>query len=154
LTRLDRLLALDYDTNLPDRLLVKVDRASMAHSLEVRSPFLDHEVVEFAARIPSRHKRRGGDGKRILKRAFQDVLPQQVLDRPKAGFGVSIDSWIRGPLKETAASSPSGLGDRPTFDGRRLRQLLNDHLDRRADNGNVIWDLVVLERWYEEYIDG
>nr|WP_276279667.1 asparagine synthase (glutamine-hydrolyzing) [Halorussus sp. DT72] len=153
-TRLDRVTHVDLQTYLPDDLLVKVDRASMAHSLEVRSPFLDHEVVEFAARIPSKYKWRRGEGKWILKRAFEDLLPEKVLTRSKQGFGVPINEWFRGELREFARDNLDSLGARPAFDPDGLRVTLDEHVRGSEDHGYRLWDLVMLEQWYERFIDG
>jgi len=152
-TRLDRLLYTDVRTYLPDDILVKVDRASMAHSLEVRSPFLDHELVEFAAQIPAKYKRRSGVGKWILKEAFRDVLPDLVLERDKQGFGVPVEEWFRTGLREFASERLDGLGERPAFSAARLSELLDRHVDGYANNGDQLWDLVMLEEWYRAYID-
>nr|WP_232342960.1 asparagine synthase (glutamine-hydrolyzing) [Halosimplex litoreum] len=151
-TRLDRLLHVDFQTYLPDDLLVKVDRASMAHSLEVRSPFLDHELVEFAARIPAAQKRRRSSGKLILKRAFADTLPSSVTSRDKQGFSVPVDEWFRTELRGFARDRLDSLGRRDRFDGPGISRLFEDHLDG-ADHGFRLWDLVVLEEWFDQFID-
>ena len=152
-TRLDRVTNADLKLYLPNALLTKVDRASMAHSIEVRSPFLDHEVVEFAARIPAKYKWRRGEGKWLLKRAFADSLPEMVVERSKQGFGVPVDEWFRGELREFAGEKLDALGARPPFDASGVAQTLQSHVDGRADNGLRIWDLVMLECWYERFID-
>src|SRR5205823_3041104 len=99
---LDVLLEVDVRSYLPDDLLVKVDVASMAHSLEVRSPLLDHEVMEFAASLPPRYKARGTRRKRIVRRAYQGVVPDSTLNGPKRGFGVPLVDWFRGDLERYA----------------------------------------------------
>jgi len=152
-TRLDRILETDVVTYLPDDLLVKIDRASMAHSLEARSPFLDHRVVEFAARIPSKYKWRRGSKKWILKRAYKDFLPDSILERPKQGFGVPVDAWFRGGLRSYARERLDRLGSRPAFDRAGIDDRLTAHLDGTGDYGYHLWDLVVLEQWYETFID-
>lgn len=152
-TRLDRVMDVDINTYLPNDLLVKVDRASMAHSLEVRSPFLDHQLVEFTARIPAKYKWRRGNKKWLLKRAFRDLLPNAILNRPKQGFGVPIDEWFRGELREFARDSFDQLGCRDPFDAAGLQRKLDEHLSGDADHGYPIWDLVMLEQWYEQFID-
>jgi asparagine synthase (glutamine-hydrolysing) len=153
-TRLDRLMQVDIETYLPNAILTKVDRASMAHSLEVRSPFLDHEVVEFTSAIPARYKRRGRDGKRLLKAAFASDLPRTVLERSKQGFGVPVDEWFRGELRPVVRDRLDRLGTRPAFDGARLADLLTAHVDGGTDAGFRLWDLLLLEEWYEEFVDG
>lgn len=152
-TQLDRILNVDLQTYLPDDILVKVDRASMAHSLEVRSPFLDHQVVEFAARVPIKPKLRKGEGKWLLKRAFQDSLPDDVLYRPKQGFGVPVNEWLRGTLADLTDRSLRRLGERDPFRAKGLESVWEDHRSGRRDNGFYLWDLLMLEQWYERYID-
>lgn len=152
-TRMDRLMHVDLQTYLSDDLLVKVDRASMAHSLEVRSPFLDHEVVEFAARVPVAYKWRRGEKKWLLKRAFADDLPDEVLHRSKQGFGLPIRQWFRGELRAFARERLDQLGMRDAFDRYELLALLDDHVAERADNEFQLWDLVMLEQWYERFVD-
>jgi asparagine synthase (glutamine-hydrolysing) len=152
-TRTDRLMNVDIDTYLPDDLLVKVDRASMAHSIEARSPFLDHEFVEFAARIPAKYKWRRGKKKWLLKRAFEPELPEQVLTRSKQGFSVPVHEWFRGELREFARERLDRLGARVGFDRSGLHERLEAHVTGRADNGYQLWDLVMLELWYERFID-
>jgi len=152
-TRTERLMQLDIQTYLPADLLVKVDRASMAHSLEVRSPFLDHKFMEFAARIPAKYKWRRGEKKWLLKRAFKQYLPDNILTRKKQGFAVPIDEWFRTELNEYAHERVERLGNREPFDLQNLRSLLVDHETQSADNGREIWDLMMLEGWYNRFID-
>src|SRR2546430_11688512 len=102
---LDSMLDADVNNYLPDDLLVKMDVATMAHSLEGRSPFLDHKVMEFMARVPARLKLRHGENKYLLKSALRGVLPDPILDRPKMGFGIPLGSWLRGSLKELMVDS-------------------------------------------------
>lgn len=152
-TRLDTIQHVDFQTYLPDDLLTKVDRASMAHAVEVRSPFLDHHLVEFAARIPARYKYRRGTKKWLLKRSCEDLLPEAVSDRSKQGFGIPVHEWFRGPLRTTARSHLDQLGNRPFFDRSGLLSTLERHVDGREDLGHHLWDLLVLEIWYEQFID-
>lgn len=151
-TRLDRLLQVDFELYLPNDLLVKIDRASMAHSLEVRSPFLDHELVEFAARIPAKYKIRDGDQKWLLKRAFHDVLPEKVLTREKQGFSVPTHEYFRGPLRGYARDRLDRLGTRDLFDRQGLMTVLDEHVTGRNKRGNQLWDLVILSEWYDRFI--
>src|SRR6185295_1905470 len=130
---------------LPSGMLVKVDRASMAASLEVRAPFLDHTLVEWAMRLPSRYKISGGIGKRVLKRAMEPYLPHDILYRPKQGFSVPLDDWLRGPL---SAHLHQALGDgalRATglFDDKGLRRLADEHRSGRANHGRALWSLLM-----------
>lgn len=152
-TRFDRITHVDIQTYLPDDLLVKVDRASMAHSLEVRSPFLDHQFVEFAARVPAEYKWRRGKKKWLLKRAFDDLLPEPILTREKQGFGVPINEWFRGDLREFGREKLDRLGTRDPFDATGLKGTFEEHLEGEDDHGYRIWDLVMLEGWYERFID-
>ena len=152
-TRLDRLMNVDMLTYLPDDLLVKADRASMAHSLELRSPFLDHRFVEFSARIPAKYKCRRGEKKWLLKRAFKHQIPDAVVNRSKQGFSVPVSEWFRGELRETIYDAVDGLGARESFDAASLHKRVDDHVDGYRDAGYQLWDLLILERWYRRYID-
>ena len=135
--------------------MTKVDIASMAHGLECRPPFLDHRVVELAARMPLSLKFRKGRGKRILLETFADLLPREIRHRSKMGFGVPLDHWFRGPL---AAFTREILLDRRTLDRGMFRKetvtrLVEDHLGGRFDHGYRIWALLVLELWQRRWID-
>lgn len=152
-TELDRILDVDLNSYLPDDILFKVDRASMAHSLEVRSPFLDHEVVEYAARIPAKYKLRRGTTKWILKQAADDLLPDHIIHRSKQGFGVPVNEWLRGELNDLAAEKLKRLADRPAFDSSGIDRQFEAHQDGTRENGYYLWDLLMLEEWYEQYID-
>ncbi len=148
--RLERLLHLDLKTYLSDDILVKVDRASMACSLEVRTPFLDHRVVEMAARIPSSLKLRGTRTKYLLKKAIAPQLPPNITRRGKKGFGLPVAHWLRGPLREllldtlgTGGAARSGWFKQDVVD-----RLLDDHLSGRRDRRKVLWALLMF-RWWE-----
>jgi asparagine synthase (glutamine-hydrolysing) len=154
---LNRLLDVDLRTYLPGDLLVKMDRCCMAWSVEARSPLLDHELMEFAARIPPGLKLRGlFDGKHILKRALEDVLPPGVLGRRKAGFGVPIDRWLRGPLQGFAHDVLLGSAARARGIIRpgAVATLLDEHAAGRRVAHHAIWSLLVLELWFREFVDG
>jgi asparagine synthase (glutamine-hydrolysing) len=147
-----RNLAVDLETYLPECLMTKVDVASMAVSLEARSPFLDHEFVEFVAGLPGRWKLRGVRGtKWILKEAYRGVLPDQILDRPKMGFGIPLGRWFRGPLKglfqETVLSESARAWG--VFRPGALAALWEDHQSGRRDHGYKLWALLMLELWRE-----
>ncbi len=151
----ERLVDVDVQTYLPGDLLVKMDIATMAHSLEVRSPLLDQDLVETAAALPKHAKLRGGATKRIFKQAMRPWLPESVLERKKMGFGVPIDDWLRGPLREVPAQillDQRSIG-REIFRETAVRQLIDDHTSGLADNGNRIWALLQLELWQRTYID-
>jgi asparagine synthase (glutamine-hydrolysing) len=146
-------IAADVAVRLPDRYLVKVDRASMAHGLEVRPPFLDHELLELAARIPSNLKVRGGRPKWILKRAGRTLLPGEIARRGKQGFDMPIGEWLRGPLRPlvearllTSGSPVADLIDRGT-----VARLFESHRAGRVDGRHPLWALLVLASWASHY---
>lgn len=148
---LGRLLDLNRRTYLVDDLLVKTDRMSMAHGLEVRSPLLDHRLVEFAVQVPQSEQLRGRDLKRLLKRAVAGFVPDEVLERPKKGFGVPLDAWFRRELRGEVegvlqASRPRLAAHLELAPARRL---LEEHLSGRAAHGQRLWSLLVLERFLE-----
>jgi len=138
---------LDTKTYLVGDILTKVDRASMAHSLEVRVPMLDHKFLEWAATVPSSYKLRGQEGKYILKKALEPYLPNDVLYRPKMGFGVPLAKWFRGPLKDRLRASivEGGLVDSGLFQTDYLEQLVNQHQSGRRDHSAALWALMMFE---------
>ncbi|MDX1645082.1 MAG: amidotransferase 1, exosortase A system-associated, partial [Thermoanaerobaculia bacterium] len=138
---------LDIKTYLPGDILTKVDRASMAHSLEVRVPLLDHGLVEWLAGIPSSWKRREGTGKYLLKKAMEPFLPAEILYRQKRGFAVPLAEWFRGPLRERlqAAVTSEVMHDAGFFQRRSLEALLDEHLRGHADRSASLWSLLMLE---------
>lgn len=143
---LDRLLALNLDTYLLDDLLVKADRMSMAHGLEVRSPFLDTELVEFAMRLPPAVKVRGLSLKRVLKRAVADLLPDDILGRRKTGFGVPLQRWFQEDLASyTAGVLGRGARVRRRLDGFEIDKLIAEHNAGSHNHGHVLWTLLTLE---------
>ncbi|MFC1643536.1 asparagine synthase (glutamine-hydrolyzing) [Chlamydiota bacterium] len=137
---------IDY---LPNDLLTKVDRMSMANSLEVRVPFLDHLLVEYAVNIPSSFKIRGKIQKYILRKAFKDILPLKILQRKKHGFGVPVGAWFKNELKNKIHScmQDSILAEKNIFSKKRLLNLYNEHLQGKADHGQRLYALFVLESW-------
>jgi asparagine synthase (glutamine-hydrolysing) len=138
---------LDYKTYLPGDILTKVDRASMAHSLEVRTPFLDYEFVEWAARLPSEIKLHWGEGKYLLKKALEPLLPRAVLHRPKMGFAVPLDVWFRGSLRDHIADSVRGprLAASGVFDPKSLATMVDEHVARRRDHSAALWSLLMFD---------
>ncbi len=151
----DAMLDVDVNHYLPDDLLVKMDVATMAHSLEARSPFLDHKVMEFMARVPANDKLRGRETKRLLKAALRGIIPDEVLDRPKMGFGIPLAQWLRGSLKEMlldAVLSPRAL-NRGYFRPEAVREMVADHMQGGNRYRYMLWDLLMLERWHQVFID-
>ncbi len=145
----------DLVTYLPCDLMTKVDIASMAHGLECRQPFLDHRLVELAARMPVELKFRRGIGKRILLETFSDIIPPSIARRKKMGFGVPLDAWFRGPLVELSNSvllDQKAL-DRGFFRPESVRGLLEDHQQGRFDHSYRLWSLLVLELWLRRWVD-
>jgi asparagine synthase (glutamine-hydrolysing) len=138
---------LDFKTYLPGDILTKVDRASMAHSLEVRTPFLDYELVEWAAQLPSAVKLKGGEGKHVLKEALQPLLPREVLYRTKMGFAVPLDVWFRGSLREhiTEVAQGERLAQSGIFDRDVLKKIVADHRSHRRDHSAVLWSLLMFD---------
>ncbi|PQO43251.1 asparagine synthase (glutamine-hydrolyzing) [Blastopirellula marina] len=146
----------DLVTYLPCDLNCKVDIASMAHSLEVRQPFLDYRLAEYAAALPIGRKYRRGRGKQILRKVFGDRLPPQIWDRPKMGFGVPLDYWFRNELKELLVDSllSERALSRGLFREETVRDLLDEHMSGSFDHSARLWALLVLELWQREWIDG
>ncbi len=146
---------LDVRTYLPGDLLLKADIASMAHSLELRSPLLDHEVLELGVSLPDRLKTRGLRGKIALRQAFADALPAEVAGRGKSGFGVPLADWFRGELRGLAADVL--LDDRARQRGQlrpaAVKRLLDEHVTGRADHGHRLWCLVMLELWQRTHVE-
>lgn len=138
---------LDLKTWLPGDILTKVDRASMAHSLEVRVPLLDHRLVEWASSLPPELKLRGGTGKYIFKKALEADLPTEVLYRTKMGFSVPMAAWLRGPLAQRARDALTGgaIAECGYFEPTVLDRLLSEHASGRADHGTTLWSLLTLD---------
>ncbi len=144
----------DLRFRLLDDMLVKVDRMSMAHSLEVRSPLLDHELIEFVSRIPAELKLRGAETKALLRRVAGPKLPAQTLRKPKQGFSVPLREWLRGGLNEMVNDYLAG--DKPSlpdfFDRAAVRAIVSEHRHKRCDHSSLIWLLLNYGAWYDAYI--
>lgn len=153
---LDPLLYLDSKTYLPGDILTKVDRMSMAVSLEARVPLLDHKLIEFVCkRIPASMKMKGLETKHILKRAVQDLVPAEILDRPKQGFGIPIDQWINQQLRERVfgtLTEPRTM-QRGFIEPRYVNLLLEEHGRGRRDHATELWALFMLELWHRKFVD-
>ena len=145
---------LDIRTYLPEDLLVKVDRMTMAHGLEARSPLLDHELLELATALPAHLKVRDGTTKWVLRAAMADLLPAETFTRPKMGFSVPIGEWLRGPLREECESQlldPS-FSDRGWLKPHAVRALLIEHQAGRTDHGAALWVLLMLAQWARVFL--
>jgi len=152
---LDKALYVDIKTYLPDDILVKVDRMSMAHALEVRAPLLDHKVLEFSATIPSALKLRGRTTKSLLKEALAGDIPEEILTRKKHGFTMPLAEWLRKDLREIVEDclfSPRAV-QRGLFQTPTVTKLWNDHLSKQIDYSAHIWLLMMFELWHREYLD-
>ena len=147
---------LDMKTYLVGDINTKVDRASMAHSLEVREPLMDHKLIEWLATLPSSLKIRGQEGKYLLKKAMEPMLPDEVLYRPKMGFSVPLARWFRGPLKQRVRDAV--LGDRLAatgwFNPETLRQLVDSHQSGVSDHSAPLWTLLMFEAFLRNVVDG
>jgi asparagine synthase (glutamine-hydrolysing) len=150
---LERYLDFDRRYSLPDGILYKVDRMSMAHAVEVRPPFLDDRIVEFAARLPRRFKMAGGESKLVLRHLMRDKLPASVLHRPKIGFDIPVHEWFRGPLKSLLLDtlSENALTESRLFHAPAITQLIHQHLERRANWGYHLWGLMTLMIWMKRW---
>jgi asparagine synthase (glutamine-hydrolysing) len=146
------MMFLDAMTYLPDDILVKVDRAAMANSLETRVPFLDHRLVELASRLPMYMKIRDGETKWLLRQVLYQYVPKELIERPKAGFGIPLAEWLRGPLKgwvETLIDEKR-LAKEGYFNVQYVRDLWNAHLSGRCNHQSLLWSLLMFQAWLAE----
>lgn len=150
---LNRALHHDFENLLPDQVLAFVDRLSMAHSVEIRPPFLDHRLIEYAATLPGSLKIRGGRVKHILKEALKDLLPDDLLDRPKEGFVLPINQWLQTQLDGFIAErlNPAALSKHGFFRPQSVEKILADKSREPAASGNRIWNILMFQIWWDQH---
>jgi asparagine synthase (glutamine-hydrolysing) len=152
---LDRAVAIDLQSYLPDDILVKLDRMAMAASLEGRSPFLQTDLVEFALSLPDHYRVRGDRGKHLLREVAGKWLPPRAISKPKQGFAIPLAEWLRGPLSTLAADtfSSRAFRERGLVLPQAAQSLLEDHLHRNIDRSEALWQLLCLELWAQRFLD-
>ena len=150
-----RMMYCDAVTYLPDDILAKVDRASMAVSLETRVPFLDHRVAELVARIPIDLKVRDGRGKHILRKLLYSLVPREIVERPKAGFGIPVGEWIKGPLRPWAEDllDPGSMRSEGWFNPEVVQRRWADHLSGRRESTPALWSILMFQAWLRDQAD-
>jgi asparagine synthase (glutamine-hydrolysing) len=145
----ERAMLIDTLTYLPGDLLTKVDRASMAVSLEVRVPFLDPDLFQFAWGLSNDHRFRNGQGKWVLRELLRRSLPDHLIDRPKMGFGVPVGQWLRGPLRSWADEllDPALVKEQGYLDDGEIHVLWAQHIEGQADHTDLLWSLLMFQAW-------
>ena len=151
----ETMMYLDAMNYLPGDILTKVDRATMAVSLEARVPFLDPDIIEFAWRVPMHMKVRNGKGKWLLRDVLSRHLPEKLYDRPKTGFGVPIDSWLRGPLRDWAEEllSPGKIQEQGFLDSAFIQNRWKEHLSGKRNWQYQLWSVLMFQAWYQYWLD-
>jgi asparagine synthase (glutamine-hydrolysing) len=155
LMEFERLLYLYMKLYLQDDILIKVDRASMANSLEVRVPYLDHTFVEYVGGLPTMYKLRGLTTKYLLKMAVKNILPKEIVQRKKKGFGIPLSKWFNHELKDFLLSylNEERIKKAGIFHYPYIKQLLDEHFSYKRDNRKQLWTLLVFEMWREHYLE-
>ena len=152
---LDRIVTIDFDSYLPDDILVKLDRMAMANSLEGRAPLLDHRLVEFAVRLPESMRIRDGRGKYLLRKVAERWLPRELLAKPKQGFAIPLARWFRGELRDLAEDviASRTFRERGLMNADVAQDILRVHLAGAADHGEILWSIVSMELWARRFLD-
>jgi asparagine synthase (glutamine-hydrolysing) len=153
-TPLSYMLAVDYQTYLPDDILQKVDRATMAFSLEGREPFLDHRVIEWAAQLPDTYKYHKGEKKYILKQIVHKYVPQQMMERPKTGFAVPIAQWLEKELKPLVEKhlNKASLEKSEVLNPETVQKILDAFYSGRKEYDAKLWNLLMFQMWYDKWM--
>ena len=153
---IEQMMYVDLVTYLPDDVLCKVDRAAMSVSLETRVPFLDHRVVEFAWSLPIEYRLHQGIGKRLLREMLGRFVPREYFERPKMGFGIPIQSWLRGPLRDWGESllDKARLDTEGYFNSAPIRTKWSEHVSGRRDWGYHLWDVLMFQAWLDKQTTG
>lgn len=149
-----RMMLTDTKTYLSGDILCKVDRASMANSLETRVPFLDRELFEFVWSLSDNLKINNGNGKYILKKVLNKYVPNKLIDRPKMGFGVPIEKWLRGPIKDWADDllSKKNINEDGFFNYEMVKKIWDDHINKKSNNQHILWNILVFQSWKNEWL--
>ena len=154
LTIAEKMMFWDTISYLPNAILTKTDRASMAHSLELRSPFLDHRIYEYAWRLPENLKIKGGRGKYLLRQVLKRHMPEEIFERPKQGFSIPIGEWLRGPLKSWADEllDEKQLNEQGLLNTKQIHRIWSAHLDGQGHHGDALWTVLMFQAWYQKWM--
>ena len=148
------MLAIDYKTYMVDDILQKVDRATMSTSLEGREPFLDQNIIEWAAQLPSGYKYHNGTKKYILREIVHQYIPKEIMDRPKSGFAIPVQDWLANELKPLVQQhfSTDALKEHGLFDVNAAQQIATDFLNGRKEKYLKVWYMLMFQMWYEKWM--